>query len=238
MRDGEEAKGYRIVIAADQRDTDKLRDWIEAVRQVIESGGGSLPPNPVAEESALDAVAINRHLYLPLLVTVHEQAVTVSPPGLNAGRHQFVEDFRAHCEGVRPKGQRLHLLRNLSRGHGIGFPEANNFYPDFILWAVSGGRQHIAFIDPKGIARMEGERPKVRLARQIKEIEERLGDSNVRLDSFILAVPPFESVRRFSGNVEDRDGGTARPLHPAEGPRDLRWRGAQADGGGFLAGRG
>ena len=196
MRDGGEATGYRIVIAADQRDARELRNWIDAVRQVIDSGGGPLPPNPVTGQPALDAVAMDHHLYTPLLVTVHEQAVTVSPPGLNAGEHQFVEDFRAHCERVRPEGHRLHLLRNMSRGHGIGFFEANNFHPDFILWAVSGNRQHIAFIDPKGLARMDADHPKVRLATQIKEIEKRLGDPNVRLDSFILSVTPFETVRR------------------------------------------
>ena len=84
----------------------------------------------------------------------------------------------------------------MSRGHGIGFFEANNFHPDFILWAVSGDRQHIAFIDPKGLARMDADHPKVRLSRQIKEIEQRLGDPNVRLDSFILSVTPFETVGR------------------------------------------
>ena len=34
----------------------------------------------------------------------------------------------------------------------------------------------------------------MRLATQIKEIEKRLGDPNVRLDSFILSVTPFEMV--------------------------------------------
>lgn len=87
----------------------------------------------------------------------------------------------------------------MSRGHGIGFFEANNFHPDFILWAVSGDRQHIAFIDPKGLVRMDADHPKVRLATQIKEIEKRLGDPNVRLDSFILSVTAFETVSRFWG---------------------------------------
>lgn len=163
---------------------------------MLDSGGGSLPPKPRHRQPALDAVSTDHHLYSPLLVTVHEQAVAVSPPGLNAGEHQFVKDFRAHLERVRPEGHRLHLLRNMSRGHGIGFFEANNFHPDFILWAVSGDRQHIAFIDPKGLVRMDADHPKVRLATQIKEIEKRLGDPNVRLDSFILSVTPFKTVRR------------------------------------------
>lgn len=195
-RDGEPANGYRIMIDPGQTDADALLPWIAAVRRAVESGDDSLPPRPAGDQGALDAVTVDQHLYAPLLVTVHEQAVTVTPPGLNDGEHQFVKDFRAHCERVRPVGHRLHLLRNMSRGHGIGFFEANNFHPDFILWAVSGDRQNIAFVDPKGLARMAADDPKVRLAKEIKEIEERLGDPTVRLESFILSVTSYEDVRR------------------------------------------
>ncbi len=215
IRDGDEATGYRIVIATDRNDAEELRDWIESIRRIIESGGGPLPPNPVTQQPALDAVAVDHHLYSPLLVTVHEQAVTVSPPGLNAGEHQFVKDFRAHCERTRPEGQRLHLLRNMSRGHGIGFFEANNFHPDFILWAVSGDRQHIAFVDPKGLVRMDASHAKVQLATQISEIEERLGDPHVRLDSFILSVTPFETIRR-SWNMSKTEMAKRHVLFMAE----------------------
>ena len=43
------------------------------------------------------------------------------------------------------------LLRNLSKGRGVGFFEAGNFHPDFILWLVEEGRQQVIFVDPKGI---------------------------------------------------------------------------------------
>ena len=68
-------------------------------------GRRAAAPKPLHRTSQpLDAVAMDHHLYSPLLVTAHEQAVTVSPPGLNDGEHQFVKDFRAHCERVRPEG--------------------------------------------------------------------------------------------------------------------------------------
>lgn len=54
----------------------------------------------------------------------------------------------------------LYLLRNLSKGRGIGFFEAGNFHPDFILWLISGGRQLIAFVDPKGIRNIGFKRSK------------------------------------------------------------------------------
>ena len=121
--------------------------------------------------------------------------MTLTPPALNEGEHRFVADFRDYCSPNQPSGVRYHLLRNLSRGHGIGFFEANNFHPDFILWAVAGKRQNIAFIDPKGLVHMGPESPKVRLYRTIKDIQRRLGDPNVRLDSFILSVTVYTKVR-------------------------------------------
>lgn len=30
----------------------------------------------------------------------------------------------------------LYILRNLRKGHGVGFFEARNFHPDFILWLI------------------------------------------------------------------------------------------------------
>ncbi|GAB4266256.1 hypothetical protein [Thermincola ferriacetica] len=62
----------------------------------------------------------------------------------------------AFCENHREffKDKELYLLRNQSRGKGIGFFEAGNFYPDFILWILYNGKQYITFVDPKGIRNM------------------------------------------------------------------------------------
>ena len=45
----------------------------------------------------------------------------------------------------------LYLLRNLSKGRGVGFFEAGNFHPDFIVWLIADGQEYISFVDPKGI---------------------------------------------------------------------------------------
>ena len=169
LREAGEETGYRV--RTEEADLDRLRTLIEGMRLNAE-----------------------HHLYTPLLVTVHAQSMIVSPPALNQGEQGFVRDFEAYCSGSRPERFRLHLLRNMSRGHGIGFFEANNFHPDFILWAVSGDRQHIAFVDPKGMVRVDPDDPKVRLARSIKDIQVKLGDPTVRLDSFLLSVTPFDQV--------------------------------------------
>ena len=170
LRETGEETGYRV--RSEEADLDKLRTLIEGMHLNAE-----------------------HHLYTPLLVTVHAQSMIVSPPALNQGEQGFVTDFEAYCSHSPPARFRLHLLRNMSRGHGIGFFEANNFHPDFILWAVSGNRQHVAFVDPKGMVRVGPNDPKVRLAESIKEIQKQLGDPTVNLDSFLLSVTPFDQVR-------------------------------------------
>lgn len=90
----------------------------------------------------------------------------------------------------------------MSRGRGIGFFEAGNFYPDFLLWLLVGDKQYVTFVDPKGIRNLEGpDDPKIRFYRTIKELEERLGDPNVILNSFIISNTPFQQVRWWTEDL-------------------------------------
>ena len=93
----------------------------------------------------------------------------------------------------------LYLLRNLSKGRGVGFFEAGNFHPDFILWLLAGGRQHVIFVDPKGIRNLGATDPKIQFHETIKEIEVRLGDSAVRLQSFIVSNTPSATMQMLWG---------------------------------------
>lgn len=142
------------------------------------------------------ALRLNEHLYWPLL-SVENDKLRVSPPTLNEGEYRFVRDLQDFLQqqATALAGIRIHLMRNQSRGRGIGFFEANNFHPDFILWALRDGRQHIAFVDPKGLVHLSGpDDPKVLLSTTIKEVEERLSDSRVRLESFIVSVTRLKDL--------------------------------------------
>lgn len=139
--------------------------------------------SPLANHSA------PQHLYTPLLFS-NTSDVKIRPVSLeNEGEWRFVEALRTYCgrEDSGLDGKEVYLLRNQSRGRGIGFFEAGNFYPDFILWVLDGQRQRIAFIDPKGIQRMRPDDPKVQFHRTIKGLEEQLADPSITLDSFILS---------------------------------------------------
>jgi hypothetical protein len=82
---------------------------------------------------------------------------------------------------------------------GVGFFEAGNFHPDFILWLLVEGYQHVLFVDPKGIRNLGATDPKIQFYRTIKEIEERLGDPAVRLHSFIVSNTPSHTMRMLWG---------------------------------------
>jgi hypothetical protein len=146
--------------------------------------------------NTVQALLFDRHLYRPL-VHLKKGEVKVKPAALNEGEARFVEDLRAF-HGAHPEifaGRELYLLRNLSRGKGIGFFEAGNFYPDFIMWLLDGDRQYVTFIDPKGIRNLEGQDdPKIRFHETIKGIEREMGDANVILNSFIVSNTPHEEV--------------------------------------------
>ena len=92
-------------------------------------------------------------------------------------------------------GKDLYVLRNLSKGRGVGFFEAGNFHPDFILWLIVGDQQFITFIDPKGIRNLGFNDPKIQFYQTIKDIERRLAEPLVTLSSFIISNTPSHVMR-------------------------------------------
>lgn len=121
--------------------------------------------------------------------------IQVTPVQLNEGEKEFVLDLRAYYEKNRAffEKKELYLLRNRSRGRGIGFFEAGNFHPDFILWLVDGPKQYVSFIDPKGLRNLDSgmQNPKIQFYRTIKEIEKPHLDPNIVLNSFIVTPTRF-----------------------------------------------
>lgn len=151
----------------------------------------------------LHAIWFGQHLYQPLL-HFKSDSVDVSPVSLNEGEKEFVADLHTFYDGNPSffEGRELYLLRNMSRGRGIGFFEAGNFYPDFLLWLLTDDRQYVTFVDPKGIRNLEGpDDPKILFYRTIKELEARLGDPNVILNSFIISNTPFQQVRWWTEDL-------------------------------------
>lgn len=165
------------------------------------------------ENEGLPRIAFDRHLYLPLLVEKTETFNSI-PPALHESEAQFVRDLKQYWEEERDQslsGKELFLLRNLSRGKGIGFFEENGFYPDFILWVLNGVNQRIIFVEPHGMLHAKAyiHDHKARLHERLKilvnEIASRSSYSNVELDSFIISATPFEELyKRYDDGTWDR----------------------------------
>lgn len=159
-----------------------------------------------------EALFFDRHLYSPLLHLrngVDIDLFSISPVPLNDGERDFVADLRTYYQAKSPmlEGKEIYLLRNQSKGRGVGFFEAGNFYPDFLLWIIDGVKQNVIFVDPKGILRCEGfNDPKLSFYKTIKEIERKLNAnapsrSPVILHSFIVSSTPMGKVRWWDPNL-------------------------------------
>lgn len=172
--------GYRFILD-DSKAT--LSAKVEELKRQVESGGPS-----TWTFKGTEAIWFGEHLYQPLMCGKNQE-IEISPVPLNEGETVFVKDLEKFI-AAKPKqmqGVKLYLLRNLSRGTGVGFFEAGNFHPDFIMWLVMGKVQTIVFIDPKGIRNLGIKDPKIQFHKTVKEVQQRLGDPNVRLESFIIS---------------------------------------------------
>ncbi len=174
---------------------------LEEIKKIIESG----QLKSMEMFQGIHPILFGQHLYQPLMY-VNSDVIEVKPVPLNEGERDFVLDLQKYCSQNKHffKGKELYLLRNMSRGRGIGFFEAGNFYPDFILWLLVDEKQYINFIDPKGLRNLKGpDDPKIDFCRTIKAIEEdlRVQDPKVTLNSFIISNTLLPEVGWWGGGM-------------------------------------
>ena len=147
----------------------------------------------------LNACNFGKHLFQPLFHVRNGGNITILPIALGESEYQFVIDLKDWCEKnkneMRTKGLELFLLRNLSRGKGVGFFEAGNFHPDFILWILSGDKQYVHFIEPHGLMYEGINSEKIQFYKRIKEIETRIADPKVILSCWILSWTPKQELK-------------------------------------------
>ncbi len=188
----------------------KLTEEISKVsKQLKEYEEGKIPEEWRNWSSFI--VHLDRHLYTPLIVWREgREEVKSFPVKLNRGEAKFVKDFQDFLtkNAKLLENKEVFLLRNLSR-RGVGFFLSSGFYPDFIIWAREGERQHMIFIDPKGIRNLGNfNDDKIRLCSSyIKEVEKRVNEKlrgrgdrvNLILDAFIISVSSYYDVKNTFG---------------------------------------
>jgi hypothetical protein len=178
----------------------------------------------------LQALRFGVHLFQPLFHVRTGGKITILPVVLNESEFQFVTDLKdwteTNAKKLEEEGVELFLLRNLSRGKGVGFFEAGNFHPDFILWMITRGKQYVTFIEPHGLLHEGPDSEKVMFHKRIKEIEKRLAKSEIILNSFILSWTKYPQLRwgipqeEMEANhvlfmTDDRDGYITESCSPS-----------------------
>ena len=169
------------------------------------------------ENAGLPRIHFDRHLYQPLLVAMPEKAQIV-PPGLQESEARFVRDLRDYWNAEKDNalaGREVFLLRNQSRGYGIGFFEERGFYPDFILWVVDQSGQRIVFIEPHGMLHAKAylHDEKARLHERLPVLAQKIAKrstqhgmtQNITMDSFIISKTPYDELhQRYDDGTWDR----------------------------------
>jgi hypothetical protein len=202
--DGRGTAGYIIKVSRDEE------ELMHLVEDLVEQGTHLYS----TDQQEFPTLIFDRHLYAPLVAEGfydgHEfdnrLAFKSVPVALNRGETRFVWKLRDYLHKQRNDllgARQIYLLRNLSRGKGVGFYDRYNFYPDFILWLVEGTHQTIVFIDPKGLRMLTPanfNNEKVQLYTYLqKELAPRLNNAAVRLDAFIISDKSFVETRKFFG---------------------------------------
>ena len=182
---------YRLYVDSDEV---KVIQEIQQIKKVLEEGKGAFP-----NIGDIKVCNFGTHLFQPLLHIRRGGKISNRPVALNESEYQFVTDLKKWYDyyesDLEADGTELYLLRNMSRGKGVGFFEAGNFHPDFILWILSGGKQFVTFIEPHGLVHEGPGSEKILFHKRIKEVEDRLNDPAVILNSFILSWTRYSQLQ-------------------------------------------
>ncbi|GLR62934.1 DEAD/DEAH box helicase family protein [Marinospirillum insulare] len=182
---------YQVIVDGSE---EQLIQAIEQVKLNLEQQKDDL-----LKVGDLSAINLHQHLFQPLLHLRRGSKISIQPVALNESEFQFVTDLKDWCDenkaDLDKDGVELYLLRNRTRGKGVGFFEAGGFYPDFILWMLINGKQYVTFIEPHGLLHEGPGSEKVLFHKKIKDVEKRLKDPDVVLNSFILSWTDYAQLQ-------------------------------------------
>ena len=192
---------------AQQNSTDhtgnELEAFITEISKILDENNGLDAYKKDAFRGRLVLFDFRYHLYAPLVCLEKSNLkIQISPVSINEDEMKFVDYLKKYVDehNADLTGKSLYLLRNKSKV-GMGFFEAGNFYPDYILWIDTDDAQYISFIDPKGLLHIHFDDPKIDFYKTIKELEIRMtptaGDKKIVLNSFIMSSTPSAQLRQW-----------------------------------------
>ena len=198
---GNMAVEYEIIVEQDETAVIEKIEQLKVYLKEAKENGGLKDFEFKNFKGRFQAFGFERHLYNPLIhISKGSMNIKVKPVSLNEGERTFVLTLKSYFENNKNffEDKELYLLRNNSGSEGIGFFEADNFYPDFVMWLIHEGKQYVTFIDPKGLRNLKGIKDaKIEFGKRIKEIQERLNekDNDIVLNSFIISVTEYDEVK-------------------------------------------
>lgn len=156
----------------------------------------------------LEFIYCERHIYQPLVAATQGLDFQVSPVALNMGERHFVKDLKAAWGSGVFDGYELYMLRNQTGQGAVGVFIDGGFQPDFILWLKGNDKEHIVFVDPKGLRHHTPNSPKVQFHKTVKELQQKLAENdarsaNIQMDAFLVSNTPKATLL---GDWRDEQG--------------------------------
>lgn len=190
---------YKVLVRVDE--TTAIAELNELAGELRAGSNPDWASQPLIRRARFD-----RHLYQPLLIAVDSQGgdtVRVIPKELEKSEREFVAALADYWDTERDgrlSGLKLYLLRNQSRGHGLGFYENEGFFPDFILWVVGPKGQRVLFIEPHGLMMERRSSDKItgfnqRLQEYVRTGLTAAGRIDVEVDGWILSQTPLSDLQ-------------------------------------------
>ncbi|MEM0331180.1 MAG: hypothetical protein QXW84_07380, partial [Archaeoglobaceae archaeon] len=182
---------------------------INKINEIISNHEKLYSNNP--EDSLLPRIVIDPSLIVPLLISRSKDSgdiLGMSPEGLEESEKQFILKLDEYLRKSKLLDDyEVYMIRNFPF-KGVGFQlESCGFYPDFVVWFINKktGFQTILFVEPHALffekvniresekVNFIAENPKECFV-NIKDIERKLKDSNLRLEGFMLATTTLHEL--------------------------------------------
>ena len=179
----------------------ELDNFLEGLKKLLDEKR-CIPDYKKDFKNRIFAFDFRNHLYAPLIcIKADGLQIQISPVALNSDEMRFVDYLKEYAEShvTELEGKSFYLLRNKSKT-GLGFFEADNFYPDYILWLDTPKKQYISFIDPKGLTHIPWDSPKIMFYQKIKNRQtqmEQPKDKQIILNSFIMSGTPISNLKAW-----------------------------------------
>ena len=188
---------YSVTILNPEQNED-VKVFLETLKQNVEAAkdSGKIESLTNNSNAFLWSISFTNNLYNPYLyVNGKTTEIAVSPVALVKSEYEFVDDLKSYIS-KKPElieNCEIFLIRNKSK-KGVVFFVESGFYPDFIMWIIKDGKQYITFIDPHGMGRESLSSSKVQMFHQVKDLQKKLADESVILNSFIISPTGIQNL--------------------------------------------